>query len=276
MSAARQNDPEKLKQSLQLFKEFPGHTRAQRISEFIQGFDLRLAGKFDEALSHMEKAIAFKGDQDIHVLRELASLYRLTGDAQKAKTYINKAVGKTRNNSYILELQVLIELAFGNGYVLHNKTAIEGMIDALESISFSNGYAFRAKVEYLLARGEISEARKLFNRPGQQGVVSKLLEAKLLIAEKHFSSSVGILEELRKKVMDSREPQRRSILPPVADLLIQASSGVSVTDGIMAYRNNQNYLPKKIRDKTKQELVNQAAYSKYKISHEEKVTLGIS
>lgn len=275
MSAARQNEPERLKNTLQLFKEFPGHTRAQRIAEFIQGFDLRLAGQFDEALLHMEKALAHKGDQDVHVLRELAFLHLSTGNPQKAKTYVNKAVGKVRNNSFILELQVLIELAFGKGYVLHNENAIQEMIDALENMSFSNEYAFRAKVEYLLALEKVSEARDLFRQSGKKGVVTNLLEGKLLIAEKKYSQSTGILEALRKKVLDSKESQRRSILPKVADLLIQASSGVSITDGIMAYKNNLNYLPKQIRVKTREELINQAAYSKYKITSEEKTILGV-
>lgn len=75
--------------------------------------------------------------------------------------------------------------------------------------------------------------------------------------------------------LDSKDPQRRSILPMVANLLIQASSGVSVTDGIMAYRNNLNYLPKKIKDETREELINQAAFTKYKITSEEKIILGL-
>lgn len=276
MSAARQNEPEKLKNTLQLFKEYPGHTRAQRISEFIQGFDLRLAGKLDEALTHMEKALTYKGDQDVHVLRELAFLHLSTGDAQKAKTYVNKAVGKVRNNSYILELQILIELAFGKGYVLHNENEIQEMIDALESMNFSNGYAFKAKVEYLLAREQVVEARGVFNQSSRKGIITSLLEGKLLIAEKKYSQATGILEGIRKKVLDSKDSQRRSILPMVADLLIQASSGVSITDGIMAYRNNLNYLPKQIKGKTREELINQAAFTKYKITHEEKAILGIS
>lgn len=275
MSAAREDEADKLHNTFQLFKQYPGNTRAQRISEFIQGFDLRLAGKFDDALLHMERALTYKGDQDLHVLRELAFLHLSTGSPQKAKTYINKAVGKARNNSFILELQVLIELAFGKGYVLHNEYAIQEMILALENMSFSNGYAFKANVEYLLVRKEIAEARALFDQSSRKGVINKLLEGELLIAENKYSMSVGVLEVLRKKVLDSKEPQRRSILPKVAELLIQASSGVSVTDGVMAYKNNLNYLPAQIHKKIREELINQAAYSRYKITHEEKIVLGI-
>jgi tetratricopeptide (TPR) repeat protein len=113
MSAARLNKSELLTETLECFKEYKSYARALRISEFIRGFDFRLAGKFDDALKHMQKALENKGDQDIHVLRELAFLYLSTNELKKAKTYINKAIARARNNSFILELKILTELAFG-------------------------------------------------------------------------------------------------------------------------------------------------------------------
>lgn len=279
MSAARLNRSDLLKETLDNFKEYINHIRAQRISEFIQGFDFRLAGKFDDALIHMQKALKFKGEKDVHVLRELASLCLSTNDLQKAKTYINK-IAKQRNNSFILELQILIELAFGKGYVIHNEKFILELLDDLESVdTFNNkNHAFRVKIEYLLTRGDFQQARELFERYYKEGgnsVPKNLLEAKLLVAEKNFYDAVKLLNKTKETVFATKDPQRRSTLPMIADLLIQAASGVSISNGIEEFEQNKKYLPSAIREKTKSELSSQVAYSKYKLSVKEKNTLGL-
>jgi hypothetical protein len=60
----------------------------------------------------------------------------------------------------------------------------------------------------------------------------------------------------------------------IADLLIQAASGVSVSNGIQEFKNNKKHLPASIEQRTKAELVEQVSYSKYQLSAEEKITLG--
>lgn len=281
LSAARLNKHELLKGTLNNFKEYSNNIRAKRIYEFIQGFDFRLAGKFDDALIHMQKALEYKGDQDVHVLRELAFLYLSTNDSQKAKTYINKAIAKARNNSFILELQILTELSFGKGYVIHNYKSILELIDLLETIESPGfkSYAFRTKVEYMLARGDISQARELFDKYNSHpdtnnSVPKKLLEAKLFVAEKRFSDAVDILNTIKKKFLE-KDSQRRSTLPMIANLLIQASSGISTSAGIAEYCQNYKYLPSPVQEKTRAELREQAIYSNYKLSNRERTILDI-
>jgi hypothetical protein len=59
----------------------------------------------------------------------------------------------------------------------------------------------------------------------------------------------------------------------IADLLIQAASGVSISNGIEEFEQNKKYLPSTIREKTKSELSQQVAFSKYKLSNKERKTL---
>lgn len=278
MSAARLNKPELLAETLTLFSEYSGNKRAQRISEFVQGFDFRLAGQFDEALVHMQRALELRGDDDIHILRELAYLYLTTGDPQKAKIYITKAKAKARNNSYITELQVLTELAFGKGYVIHNATAIQNLLDELENMDATNhgAYAYRSKVHYLLARGDVAEARARFGVNSSSVSTTTghlLLEAKLLTAEKKFQEAFNILVGLKKNVLTSKNSQRRSTLPLIVDLFIQAASGISISSGISEFAQNRKYLPMSLQQRTRDELREQAAFSKYQLSAGERKML---
>lgn len=280
MSAARLNRSDLLKETLSNFNEYLANRRAKRIYEFIQGFDFRLAGEFDKALAHMQKAVELKGDQDFHVLRELAFLYLLTNELQKAKMYINKASGKARNNSFILELQVQIELAFDKNYVIHNEKSILELIEAIESIEIldKRKSAQRLRIEYLLIQGDFNQARRLFDgsySQGSDGVPKNLLEAKLLIAEKKYLVAVKLLNKTKDNVFSSKNSQRRTTLPIIADLLIQAASGISISDGVTEYKQNQKYLPSSIREKTKKELTELVAYSNYRLSSEERKTLGL-
>jgi len=279
MSASRLNKSELLQETLNNFKEYSNKTRAKRIYEFITGFNFRLAGKFDDALIHMEKALEYKGDQDVHVLRELAFLYLSTKESQRAKTYISKAIAKARNNSFILELQILTELSFGKGYIIHNDKSILNLIDLLETIEAPGfrSYAFRAKVEYFLMRGDISQARELFDGysrhpDANKSLPGKLIEAKVLVAEKKFSDAVAILNAVKKKVLE-KDSQRRSTLPMIADLLIQASSGISLSAGIAEYIQMCKYLPSSVQKQTRVELREIAIYSKYKPSKRERTAL---
>lgn len=280
MSAARLNKQDLMEETLALFSEYGGSKRAKRISEFVRGFNSRLAGQFDDALVHMEHALALRGDDDIHILRELAYLYLATSHPDKAKTFITKAKARAKNNSYITELQVLVELAFGKGYVIHNAISIQGLIDELENMGASIGgvSAFRSKVRYLFTRGDVSEARAIFNssakwEQGVSSVGSRLLEAQILMAERKFQDAFNILVGLRKRVLSSAESQRRSTLPLIVELLIQAASGISVSSGVSEFAQNRKYMPKKVEMKTKEELKEQAAFSRYQLSTNERTVL---
>lgn len=281
MSAARLNAEDKLTDTLKSFSEYSTNVRAKRISEFIRGFDFRLAGKFDRALEHMLVALKYKGDQDIHVLRELAFLSLATNEHANAKLYINKAIGRARNNTFILELQILTELAFGKGYVLHHASEIEELIDGLDNITphSRKSYAFRARVQYFLARGDTVEARELFDRPNGHvehvSVVNKLLEAKLLLAERKYQVAYDLLVSLKKLVLNSKGHQRRSILPMTCDLLIQAAASVAFSTGLSEYSQNRNYLPTAIQKRTQEELREVAAYSKIVLSDDQRIVLGL-
>lgn len=280
MSAARLNEEALLNETLNLFSEFAGNKRAQRISEFVRGFNYRLAGQFDQALTHMQRALELKGDEDIHILRELAYLYLTTGDASKAKIYITKAKGKARNNSYIAELQVLTELAFGKGYVIHNAATIQNLIDELESMDAANhksyAYAYRSNIHYLVARGDIIEARAKFNinSSGAKATIGhQLLEAKLLTAEKKFQDAFNILVGLKKRVLTSKDSQRRSTLPLIIDLLIQTASGISISSGIAEFEQNRRYLPEALQRRARNELKEQAAFSRHQFTAGERKIL---
>lgn len=279
MSAARANNQQRLNETAEQFSEYRGNRRAQKIKEFILGFDCRLGGKFDLALEHMIKALEYRGDKDVHVLRELSFLYLATGEIEKAKAQITKARKLAKNNSFIIELQILIELAFGKGYILHNDDYILALIDSLDNIDISKNsvYALRARIERFIALDEIGAASELYDHMVQQGtatsVASELLRSKILISQKKYRPARDLLISIKEKILNSEREQRRSTLPMVCDLLIQASSAESVSDGLAELKRNLQFLPKKIEFRLKKELEEQAAYSRVTLSLKEKALI---
>lgn len=276
MSAARMNRSDLLAQALSNFDEYSGNQRARRISEFVRGFDFRLAGRFDEALSHMQKAVNTKGPNDVHVIRELASLYLSTNQSDKAKKFIVSAKHRARSNSFISELQIRIELSFGKGYVVHNSYSILELISELQSLDTQRG--LRCLVEYLLVRGDVAEARTEFEKLRERfgvGTVARILEAKILMAEKKFSVALNILVDLKSKVIAAKTSQRQSTLPIIADLIVQAASGVSTADAISEFDRNQKHMPAMMRERSRQELIGHIAFTMHTPSHAEKTILKI-
>lgn len=279
MSAARLNQPDLLAETLALFSEYSGNKRAQRISEFVQGFDFRLAGQFDKALLHMQRALELKGDEDVRIrLDGFAYLHLTTGNPQKAKIYITKAKAKARNNSYIAELQVLTELAFGKGYVIHNATGIQSQIDELENMDAANHgtYAYRSNVHYLLARGDVAEARAKFDvNSGNVGTTTgnRLLEAKLLTAERRFQEAFNILVGLKKRVLSSTDSQRRSNLTIDRRPLDPGGQRYLHFQRHLRIRTKQKLSAYDIAAKDERELKEQAAFSTYQLTPNERKTL---
>ena len=154
------------------------------------------------------------------------------------------------------------------------------MIYNLRNIdSFDNkSHTFRIRIEYLLTRGDVQEARKLFDdyyKHGNNNVPKSILEAKLFCAEKKFYESVNLLNSTKEYVLKTKNPQRRTTLPMIADLLIQAASGMPLPNGIVVYQQNQKYLPSSIREQTKNELTQQVAHSKYQLSSGEREALDL-
>jgi len=279
LSASRLNDQGTFTNVISLLGEYGTYKKALRIRNFLLGFNLRLDGKIDSALTHMLEAYTKGGGGDFHILRELASLTLAQDNIEGAKQYVKKAKSYAYANSFILEMEIKIELSWGKGHVQANEEKILALIEGLkESEKNTHGNFSRLiNIDYKLTIGNKDEAYKLiscYDEKDKRHSV-QILRARVLIAKKRFSEARTLLLELKKVVSNNTENQRKSVLPLVARLLIDASSGISVEEGISEFKYNNMMLPLKIRDKIKNEFQSAIRFGNTNLSKDLRCTIGL-
>lgn len=276
LSAARLNDQVEFKNAINSFSEYGLNKKAQRIKEFLLGFEARLEGRFDDAVTHMNMAYQRGGHGDFHILRELAFLHWSEGDFKLARKYIKLAKPRASSNPFILEMEIKIELAFGEGYVLQNMKEIQELIEDLESVeigSFS-GFSFTTRLEYQLALKQGSVALQMIEDAEKEGNVLgmsiRILKVKALVANRRFEDAKNLALKLKIEVSKENRNQRQSALPAITRLLIESTTEVSRGDGIEEFGRNINLLPKKIAAQLKKELLDGAAFAGQKLTEKQK------
>jgi tetratricopeptide (TPR) repeat protein len=275
LSAARLNDQSEFGRAIASFSEHRGGMKPRRIKEFLLGFEARLAGKFDLAIKHLTQAYNAKGGGDYHIIRELAFLYWSQDDFEKAKAFLKQLKPHALLNRFVLEIRVRNAIALGEGYVLHNNEEILRMIEELDAMELPpKKSAFVARVEYELAVKRVDSARQMLEdyeiSGAPLGQSIRILKTKVFIAAHRFGQARALALSLKVEIEKENRKQRQSALPVVLRYLIEASAGVSLTEGIEEYRRNSSKLPQKIAEKLRKSLHEAAAYSQENLTPQQR------
>lgn len=135
LASVRRNKPDTFSECLQDLEKYP-ELVAKRIANFLQGFKKRWEGRPDAAEQFFRRAHEFGGDQNFHVLRELAQVLIYQGRYGEAEKFARDAlkVGGGNSNPYVLDnlLEILIETRKTDAQRLSEDPEIRSLFDRLE------------------------------------------------------------------------------------------------------------------------------------------------
>ncbi|MNJ29579.1 hypothetical protein D3C77_241510 [compost metagenome] len=277
LSAARLNKQDELKGVLGSFAGHKNSVKARRLHAFIEGFNLRLSGKFDEALAELTVAHNSKGEGDIHILRELSFLHCYAGDLATAERLIKSAHQHTDNNSYIIQMYIRILLEKGKGYVLHEEPFILDLISRLDTSQRrgNSSAASMMRAELYFASGNISAAKGIVDLISDTTPI-KMLKAKIQIKEGKYPAAREALGKLKSSLVSSHEGQRQTSIPEVCHALIEAATAISINDGMQEFERNIKLLPQKLIGFWKDFFIKELGFTQTKPTSAQRKLLGIS
>lgn len=268
LAAARLGERDQFREALSHFDEdLSGSKKATRIVHFLKGFNERLEGNYDAALVELNAAHKTKGEQDIHILRELAFINIHIGEIPTARGFINTALARASSNHYVLELAVRVELIDDPATVSKRTEQIESLLDKLQAFDTSPDriYWLQAKCEYHLALNEPDAAKRLLDGSalaGQTSSTVELLRARILMKKRSFVEAAKILQRLFEKTAVQRTGQRKSILPIICGWLIDAAGANSPTNGADWFFKCQMHLPRRIAARSAKQLLDALAFNR--------------
>lgn len=267
LAAARLGERDNFKTVLSHFGvDVNGSKKALRILHFLKGFNERLEGNYDAALVELNAAHRTKGEQDLHILRELAFINIHLGEIPTARNLINTALTRASSNHYVLELAVRVELIGDPATVAKRADQIEALLDKLQAFDTSPDriYWIQAKCEYHLALNEPDIAKRILDGSplaGQTSPVIELLRARILMSKKAFVEATRILQRLYDKTTGQRTGQRKSILPIICRWLVDASGAVATSNGVDSFLKCQRHLPRRVSTMLSKQLLDAVAFT---------------
>lgn len=268
LAAARLGEREEFRTVLSYFgDDLDGSNKAKRIQHFLKGFNERLEGNYDAALVELNAAHRTKGEQDLHILRELAFINIHLDEIPTARGFINTALARASSNHYVLELAVRVELIDDPGTVAKRADQIEALLDKLQAFDTSPDriHWIQAKCEYHLALNEPDFAKQLLDSSvlaNQKSPVIELLRARILMKKKSYVEASKILQKLFEKTTEQRTGQRKSILPIICRWLVEASGGIAPSTGADWFFKCQKYLPRRVSKMLAKQLVDTIAFTR--------------
>lgn len=197
---------------------------------FLKGFNDRIKGKVLDAENHFRRAYDFNG-RDRSTARELASIYLIVGDHEKAEKFARLAYELASNNPYTIDILVsalvrsLGPRCVGNIEVDELLSRLE-VLDREERRSFS--YTRKAEIELLF--GDASQAEKHVReamRITPHLFEPKLLRAKILLKSGNIPAAGDAIKELERltsrHAASDNKANRRQVLSLKAEYLIETS-----------------------------------------------------
>lgn len=271
MASARLGKSEEFRLACQRFGEVQNSDKATRIANFLNGFKLRLDGKFDEALRYLNIAYKSKGEFDIHVLRELASVTLGVGDVPSARRHIRTALNRAPSNQYVIEMSVRVELEASPADVSKRSNDIELLLEKMYSHDNSPDKMYWGvlKCDYFLALNKIAEAREfLSDQPygNSSTPIVNMLKARIEYKSKIYDKATKMWEALYQKTQNQKNGQRQSTMPLISKHLVESSSAMSLAEGADWFERCQPYLPVKIKRALASNLLTSAAHAQGKLS----------
>lgn len=274
MAAARLGKSEEFNLACQRFEDVPDSSKAKRMLNFLNGFKKRLDGKLDDALRFFNAAYKAKGELDVHVLRELASVTLGVGDVPSARRHIRAALARAPSNQYIIEMAVRVELEATPADVAKRSKEIEMFLEKMYSHDSSQDKMYWGILtcEYFLALNQVDQAKKFLGEQSYGNApiaIIDILKARIDLKNKIYERSTRTWEELYKKTLYLKDGQRQSTLPYICKYLVESSSAVSISDGVDWFERCNSYLPNKIRKALASDLLSAAAHMQKRLpSHQ--------
>ncbi len=246
MAAARLGRVEIFREACDRFKDFQDSHKAIRIMNFLKGFNHRLNGNLDESLKFLNLAYRSKGEFDIHVLRELASVNLGVGDVPAARRYIQTSLARAPSNQYVVEMAVRVELEASPVDVAKKSGDIEVLLDKMYSLDNSPDkvYWVVLKCDYLLALNHADKARDLLDectRPGVSAPMFDMVRARLEGKSKRYENAKKLWIGLYNSTLNQKVGQRRSTLPLICKGVIESSAAISIGEGVDWFERCQKY-----------------------------------
>ncbi|RON48532.1 hypothetical protein BK666_08900 [Pseudomonas frederiksbergensis] len=277
LSAARINKQIELTEVLSSFSAHQNSVKARRLHAFIKGFNLRLSGRFDEALKELTIAHNSKGEGDIHILRELSFLHFSSGDIDTAEKFIRTAHSSVDNNVYIIQMLIRVLLARGKSHAIFDESYIWSLIKKLETSQrrSRSWVSSLVKAEFYFTTDDVAAAEAVIDGIPESSAI-KILKSKIQIKEGRFNLAREQLAKLKTTIISSQEGQRQTSLPEVCDCLIKASTSISLTEGLQEFDRNIRFLPERTASYWKNFFIEELAYSQVNTSPAQRRLLGLS
>ncbi|WP_236192103.1 toll/interleukin-1 receptor domain-containing protein [Pseudomonas paraglycinae] len=277
LSAARINKQAELADVLSSFSHHQNSVKARRLHAFIKGFNLRLSGRFDDALKELTISYNSKGEGDIHILRELSFLHFSSGDIDTAEKFIRTAHSSTDNNMYIIQMLIRVLLARGKTHAIFDEDYIFKLIKELESSQrrSRSWVSSMVKAEFYFTIDDIAAAEAIIDGIPESSAV-KILKSKIQIKEGKYNPAREQLARLKATIMSSHEGQRQTSLPEVCDCLVKASTSISLADGLQELDRNIRFLPEKTAQYWRDFFIQELAYSQVSATSAQRRLLGLS
>lgn len=278
MAAARLGRTDDFALACRRFEEVPDSVKAKRMANFLNGFKQRLDGKFDEALQYLNIAYKAKGELDIHVLRELASVNLGVGDVPSARKHIRTALNRAPSNQYVIEMAVRVELEASPVDVAKRSAEIDLLLEKMFSHDSSHNKMYWGvlKCDYFLALNSVDDARIFLSDQSYGNASSpivEMLKARFEFKSKKFEKSTKMWEALYNKTKAQKNGQRQSTLPLICRHLVESSAAVSLSEGADWFDRCSAYLPRNIRKKLAADILEAAAHMQSKLSPSQISTL---
>lgn len=269
MAAARLGNNQIFSVAIDRFADVNDSIKATRISNFLQGFRKRLDGKYDDALVFLNAAYKAKGELDVHILRELASVTLNLDDVAASRRYIKAAMGRASSNQYVIEMAIRVELFATPAVVSKRSSEIEFLLEKLYSFDNSPDkiYWVIGKCDYFLALGDSRKAEDLLGTyAAASSPVLDLIRAKILIQKKSYAQAKKILENLYQRTKALKTGQRQSTLPIICRSLVDAAFAYSVAEGVDWFVTAQPYLPQRISRTLAGQMLDTIAHTREQVS----------
>lgn len=272
LSLARRGRTEDFFQCLLQLDKF--HERvAKRNANFLRGFKARWDGKLDEAEHFYREAYKLGGDQNFHVLRELAQILASKGEFKEAEDYARAARRIAPRNAYVIDnlLEILIGEGRDNIDYLSNDLEIKELFSLLEETAKLEGRSFfeSRKAHFYDTLKDPDEALDWANRAIEvqpHFVPVYLTRARILINSAEYGKAKEDFKRISKILSDSGAAGDKRYVFELQRLRVKVSIGAGEFEEARKAIDSAVDMPKSVKTQLQRELAQTIAFSKQAVS----------
>lgn len=268
LALSRRGRTEEFFLCLQQLEKF--HERvAKRNLSFLKGFKARWDGKPDQAESFYREAYKLGGNQNFHVLRELAQLLASRGGFKEAEEYARAALRIAPRNAYVIDnlLEILIEREKENSAYLSSSREIVDLFALLEESAKLEGRSFfeSRKAHFYATLKNIDDALEWANRAIEvqpHFVPVYLTRARILIGAGKYPLAMEDLKKVQRMLSDGGAAGDKRYVFELQRLKVKVLTGQAEFKGAREAIERAADMPESVRTSLSKELAQSIAFSK--------------